>query len=197
MNLSERMVHNVEMVSALSESASTISEIIGNSLHRPTKKLAESYTGLLLQISSQVTRMSTRLQDMQGIVQDLGVLISLVNLAGRQRMLSQRALRFHLLHYAEPSQSDIWLREIANCDAEFRSAIGILHASHLNTDTIRNMVQASLQTWQYFLQSLQSSPLPERLSWNETLLQQLELLVQTYSSMISTLDPSVTEPHSA
>ena len=77
----------------------------------------------------------------------------LVNLAGRQRMLSQRMAKYYLLR-AWGIESATIAREIGSARAEFDGALATLRAAPENTDRVGKELEAVALQWEWFKNAL-------------------------------------------
>ncbi len=85
-----------------------------------------------------------------------------VNVAGRQRMLSQRAARaYFLLATAKPPPE---LRgQLDTARKEFNEGLAYLQASPMSTPHIRNELELAQGQWVFFETALQKNPSPDAL----------------------------------
>lgn len=72
----------------------------------------------------------------------------LVNMAGRQRMLSQRTAKFYLAGRWNAGQEA--LAELDKAKAEFRSALVVLREAPQATQAIRDRIDLAAQQWVFF-----------------------------------------------
>lgn len=114
----------------------------------------------------------------------------LVDLAGRQRMLSQRLGKSYFLLAAgmEPKP----LRDqIASDSAEFRQALSALAAAPISTPSIRNELTLAESQWTFFASALQRKPEPEVLrtvaTTTERLLEVMNNLTNLYDAALKEL----------
>jgi hypothetical protein len=73
----------------------------------------------------------------------------LVNMSGRQRMLSQRAAKFYLSQAWGTANAD-QLRELRTARQEFADALTLLHDAKQTTSAIRDEIELAQQQWIFF-----------------------------------------------
>lgn len=114
----------------------------------------------------------------------------LVNLAGRQRMLSQRlAKNYFLLAAGVDSRQQ---REQSSADAaDFKRALATLAESPLSTPSIRNELALAESQWIFFAAALQRKAEPEALrtvaTTSERLLEVMNNLTNLYDAALKDL----------
>lgn len=114
----------------------------------------------------------------------------LVNLAGRQRMLSQRLARNYFLSAAGMDPKP--LRDQSAADmAEFKQALATLAAAPLSTPNIRNELALAESQWVFFASTLQRKADPEGLrtvaTTSERLLEVMNNLTNLYDGALKEL----------
>lgn len=114
----------------------------------------------------------------------------LVNVAGRQRMLSQRLAKNYFLTAAglDPRM----LRDQSAADTvEFRQALSGLAAAPISTPSIHNELQLAESQWVFFASALQRKPEPEALrtvaTTSERLLEVMNNLTNLYDAALKDL----------
>lgn len=106
----------------------------------------------LLQLDAQVLALSQ--QGTQQFEQHANKpLARLINLAGRERMLSQRMAKFHLALAWKVPAADA-PRQIDAARAEFVAALDVLAAAPQTTPAIRDQIAMARQQWVFFENAL-------------------------------------------
>jgi Type IV pili methyl-accepting chemotaxis transducer N-term len=83
----------------------------------------------------------------------------LVNIAGRQRMLSQRMAKFYLAAVT-PVSSEVAKTELTKARTEFLSAMNILKTAPEASNRIKDEITLAEAQWVFFDQSLQKLGTP-------------------------------------
>lgn len=113
--------------------------------------------------------------------------LKLVNLAGRQRMLSQRMAKNYFLLAANFSQGAI--KDQLNADASaFKQAFATLKAAPISTAAIRNELELGQSQWVFFESAIARKPDAEGLSavatTSERLLEVMNKLTSHYDDAL-------------
>jgi hypothetical protein len=114
----------------------------------------------------------------------------LVNVAGRQRMLSQRLARNYFLVAAGQDPKPL-AAQTASDMAEFKQALGTLAAAPVSTASIRNELQLAESQWVFFAGALQKRPEADALrtvaTTSERLLDVMNNLTNLYDGALKEL----------
>ena len=86
----------------------------------------------------------------------------IVNLAGRQRMLSQRAARAYFLAAAGHDTPAV-RAQLAGARTEFGQALATLQSAPIGTPTIRNELELAKAQWLFYEGALSKAPSPDAL----------------------------------
>jgi len=148
----------------------------------------EELDALAEQLLEAAERLTTALESAGPIAR-----IQVVNVSGRQRMLSQRYAKFALLLTAADSRFDpasIWPRMEATRQ-EFDGAMAVLRQSPMTTSTAQQGLAAAAQSWAIVQSAVDASGLQHwRLAIaraSEELLDTLDLLTENYEHSLQVL----------
>lgn len=114
----------------------------------------------------------------------------LVNIAGRQRMLSQRLARNYFLVAAGLDPKPLATQTASDMN-EFKQALGTLAGAPVSTASIRNELQLAESQWMFFAGALHKKPEPEALrtvaTTSERLLDVMNNLTNLYDGALKEL----------
>lgn len=137
---------------------------------------------VMLESADQVTRAYQSLSA-QGAAR-------VVNVAGRQRMLSQRAARAYFLLVSGHAQPSI-RQQMDVARKEFSEGLAFLQASPVSTDSIRNELELARGQWLFFDMALQKQPGSDSLqtiaTTSERMYEVMDSLTGLYDSVVREL----------
>jgi hypothetical protein len=115
--------------------------------------------------------------------------VRVVNVAGRQRMLSQRAARsFFLL--ATPQPPKTVRAQLEQTRKEFSEGLAYLQASPVSTPTIRNELELARSQWLFFDSALKNPTAPDTL---QTVATTSERVYEVMDNLTALYDTAVRE----
>lgn len=112
-----------------------------------------------------------------------------VNVAGRQRMLSQRAARAYFMLANGQAQPDM-RKQLDVARKDFADGLTFLQASAVSTASIRNELELAKGQWVFFDQALQKPPGTESL---QTIATTSERVYEVMDNLTSLYDSAVRE----
>jgi hypothetical protein len=136
-------------------------------------------------VATEIQRLSTASSDgiaeLNGILGEVRLLSQTINLAGRQRMISQKVMKLFLIEGAgaDPKAGDEW-RKWAG---EFEAALAKLGASRLNTVEIRSQLMRVSDLWAAFGKALQTRNVAVAADLNERVLSEMNAAVLKYEAL--------------
>lgn len=183
----EQLATSARMSKLISINAALIAE----RLHHA----AGADTSALKVVAGEIQRLSnesaTGIATLHAVLAQTRQLTQTINLAGRQRMLSQKIMKLHLLQ-AGPHASPAQATELQSLIAGFEQAFGALRSSSLNTPEIDALLGGATEAWEQFRGALRASDLRPAIQLNEALLVQLHACVQGYESLAGGTAPAPT-----
>ena len=106
----------------------------------------------------------------------------IVNVAGRQRMLSQRAARGYFLIAAGHDTPPV-RKQLEDARAEFKQALASLQAAPISTPAIRNELELAAAQWLFYEGALTKTPSPETLQTVATTSERVFEVMDNLTSM--------------
>jgi hypothetical protein len=114
----------------------------------------------------------------------------IVNIAGRQRMLSQRAARGYFL-IASGQDTPAVRKQLESARAEFSQGLGTLQAAPISTPAIRNELELARSQWLFYETALMKSPGAESLqniaTTSERMFELMDNLTALYDNAVRDL----------
>jgi molecular chaperone GrpE (heat shock protein) len=121
------------------------------------------------------------LERLHAILDDLRLLTQTINVAGRQRMLSQKIMKLFLAQKLGASARTA--KELEQTITDFTRALEQLAHCPLNTPAIDARLQSVNATWKAFLASLQRDDLDASIRLNDQVLQEMHATVHAYEEL--------------
>lgn len=109
----------------------------------------------------------------------------IVNVAGRQRMLSQRAARGYFL-IAAGHDTPAVRKQLEDARAEFKQALATLQAAPISTPAIRNELDLAAAQWLFYESALTKAPGPETLQTVATTSERVFEVMDNLTSLYDT-----------
>lgn len=136
-------------------------------------------------VASEIQRLSDEsasgIAVLHAVLGEVKLLTQTINLAGRQRMLSQKIMKLYLIH-REPAAARADA-EIRRSIGEFESALEQLALCPLNTPEIRVQLDRASEVWAAFHAALRSGDYVAAVPLNERVLQEMHAAVQCYEEL--------------
>jgi hypothetical protein len=133
----------------------------------------------MLASAEQLTRGYEKLSAQQAV--------RVVNVAGRQRMLSQRAARAYFASAAGKALPD-WQLQLDTARKEFNEGLAFMQAAPMSTPHIRSELELTKGQWVFFESALQKTPSPDALqtvaTTSERVFDVMDNLTSLYESAV-------------
>lgn len=136
-------------------------------------------------VAAEIQRLSEEskggIDALHSILGEVKMLTQTINLAGRQRMISQRVMKLYLIQRAQPS--DETGKELARWRGEFVTALKRLHRCTLNTAPISRQLSQVDLAWAEFSAALAAADTGSAIRLNDRVLQEMHAAVLLYESL--------------
>lgn len=137
-------------------------------------------------VASQIMDISeaslNRIEGLREILREMDSLTSIINKAGRQRMLSQRYMKLALA--AKLSGDQASSDEQAALKQLFESSLRELQSCPLNTPPITRQLQQAQTSWDSFIASIEENDFEAATQKNETVLTEMNKAVVLYEKLV-------------
>ena len=136
-------------------------------------------------VATEIQRLSTvssdGIQELNGILGEVRLLSQTINLAGRQRMISQKVMKLFLIEGTgtDPKALD----ERRKWTNEFEVALEKLVKSRLNSSEIRLQLARVSDLWTAFNRALQARQVAAAAELNEKVLSEMNSAVMKYEAL--------------
>jgi hypothetical protein len=143
-------------------------------------------------VATEIQRLSDEsahgIAALHAILADVKLLTHTINLAGRQRMLSQKIMKLFLLQRSgSVVDTPLGFRPLVE---EFEANLERLSACPLNTPEIRVQLQRGAEVWGAFMDALDKANISSAAALNERVLQEMHAAVQAYEALAGTTPAS-------
>lgn len=180
----EQLASSARMSKLISLNAALIAERLQHA--------AGADTAALKVVAGEIQRLSDEsaagIATLHAVLAQTRQLAQTVNLAGRQRMLSQKIIKLHLLQ-AGPHASPAQAGELQTLVASFEEALATLRGSSLNTPELGALLDGATAAWERFRAALRGGDLRPAIRLNEALLLELHACVQGYEALAGGAQP--------
>ncbi len=138
-------------------------------------------------VASQIMDISeaslNRIEGLRSILREMDSLTSIINKAGRQRMISQRYMKLALTaRLAETPQASAEQTKLKHL---FESNLHELITCPLNSEQVTRQLQNTQTCWDSFLQSLEQNDFEAATEKNETVLSEMNKAVALYEKLVN------------
>jgi hypothetical protein len=136
-------------------------------------------------VASEIQRLSVAssdgIEELNGILGEVRLLSQTINLAGRQRMISQKVMKLFLIEGTgtDPKAAD----ERKKWADEFAAALARLVVSRLNTAEIRLQLARVSDLWETFSRALEMRDVASAADLNERVLSEMNAAVMQYEAL--------------
>ncbi len=137
-------------------------------------------------VASQIMDISeaslSRIEGLREILREMDSLSTIINKAGRQRMLSQRYMKLALTARlaGDKRASD----EQAVLKTLFETSLRELLNCSLNSEEITSQLERTQESWDSFIRSIEQNDLETATERNETVLTEMNKAVLLYESLV-------------
>jgi hypothetical protein len=148
-------------------------------------------TAALKTVAGEIQRLSDEaaggIAALHAILAEVQLLTQTINLAGRQRMISQKVMKLFLLRRAG-SPADI-APDPQPLIEEFEVGLSRLRACSLNTSAIDRQLEHTTEVWRAFVASLRSGVVATAATLNERVLTEMHATVVHYEELAGARSP--------
>lgn len=185
--LHHKLNHSITHLTELARTSKLISINVALLADQILHDRAGSSAGIKV-VALEIQRLSDEsregLENLYLILDEIRLLTQTINLAGRQRMLSQKIMKIHLARRLDPAfyPAD----EAAKLTADFTRTLEQLGRCPLNNAVIRQCLARGTETWTAYLSAVNRDDLAASIRLNELVLQEMHATVQAYEELAGT-----------
>ncbi|MBK1877826.1 type IV pili methyl-accepting chemotaxis transducer N-terminal domain-containing protein [Pelagicoccus mobilis] len=179
----DSMINDIERSAKMAKMVSMNASVIAVR-NRSLSSEAFAFEAVAAQIMDISEASLDRIETLREILREMDSLTSIINKAGRQRMLSQRYMKLVLSARLDTEQDQSVTNELASLKQLFERSIHELIRCPLNTDTITNQLLLTQGYWDCFIASVERRDYSTATEQNETVLVEMNKAVQLYESLV-------------
>lgn len=180
----DAMINDIERSAKMAKMVSMNASVIAVR-SRTDSSEAYAFEAVASQIMDISEASLNRIEGLRTILQEMESLTSIINTAGRQRMLSQRYMKLVLsTRVAGNALDNDITNELASLKQLFERSMHELITCPLNTDAITNQLLLTQGSWDCFTSSVERADFQAATEQNETVLIEMNKAVQLYESLV-------------
>ena len=180
----DSMINDIERSAKMAKMVSMNASVIAVR-SRSDSSQAFAFEAVASQIMDISEASLNRIEGLRGILHEMDSLTSIINKAGRQRMLSQRYMKLVLSQRANQANPDDTLtNELTSLKQLFERSMHELINCPLNTDPITSQLLLTQRCWDRFTASVEGADFETATEQNETVLVEMNKAVQLYESLV-------------
>jgi len=139
-------------------------------------------------VAREIQRLSnesdSNVDQLRSVLAGVKLLTRTINLAGRQRMLSQKIMKHFLIQAVRPTSGNS--EAMRQLMSEFESALLTLRRCELNTPDIVAQIGRVQERWKTFVVALNNADTDAAIQLNELVLADVQQVVQHYEALAGT-----------
>ncbi|MCH6258151.1 type IV pili methyl-accepting chemotaxis transducer N-terminal domain-containing protein [Puniceicoccaceae bacterium K14] len=185
MSISKELNLIIDDIEKSAKTARMISLNAGVIAVRTRSETNESYA--FEAVADQINRISEesvgRLTSLRSALDDLHDLTRTINIAGRQRMISQRIMKLYFIEYLEESMCTVSRNERQKLQNLFEKTLSDLRGSRLCNREIEKQLNKVEVIWQRFTKSMEQGNMGACIPLNDEVLAEMNKAVVMFEAL--------------